>query len=407
MLAAPTTSLDSADNEFEFWEDTAYPPEVEAAIREISDRETRQAVDDLLGDWEREGNISQARVDQLAVTRKLRADQLAQVMSVTRLLGTRQDEEPTEAELATIEHIPSEKAESEPTNVATFDSKARLLRDDEITEVYRAIRLGKNVMASDDIRFTAERADIIKRAEAARERMILGNTGLVYTIAREFAFLPLLPFEDLVQEGMIGLMKAVERFDLSKGCRFSTYARWWIRQGIQRALANKGTTIRIPVHRVNDLYRFRRAKEAFTVENDGEEPTLSAIATALNWSIEKATAVEALSSTSYMSLDTPLREESDMSVGDTIECDCLSPSDHCEAKERHKWVTEAIDDLTERHRNILRRRFGLGNYGTIETLEEIGGDYRVTRERIRQLQNEGLKTLRPRAKRWIERGLVD
>lgn len=382
------------------------PVDVDVLLRQIVDLKTRRAAEDLAADWERQGFVDQQRIDRLAVTRELTPTQLAEVMAVLQQLAIPRDDEPDASELSADDLLKLE--ESATANApATFANRKYTLRHEEVLQLSRAIRLAQQAIIDRSGAFDSERQQIIRRGELAREKLIISNLGLVHSLAPHYLIHPALPIEDLVQEGIIGLMKAVERFDGTKGYRFSTYAVWWIRQAIMRALANRGTTIRIPVHKINDVLKLKRTKDLLRREGNGEEPAVAALATALQWSLEKVAVTEELSRMSYLSLDAPLADESDHSIGDLLQADTLSPLEACEAKERQAWVTEAIEGLTRREREVVRRRFGLGTFGIPETLEEIGDDFRLTRERIRQIQQEALKCLRPRAQRWIDKGVTD
>jgi RNA polymerase primary sigma factor len=234
---------------------------------------------------------------------------------------------------------------------------------------------------------------IKKGDDAARQRMIRANLRLVVKIAGDYARLGL-PLLDLISEGNMGLMKAVDRFDPKKGGKLSTYAAWWIKQGIRRALANQGKTIRLPSHMVDKLFRMRRMQEALAHEL-GRAPSPKELAKRLEVP-EKTVRYWLEVSQRPTSLDVPLGEEGRDSLGDTIsDSKAKSPFDDLNDRQLLEEMGEHMKTLTEREQTILKRRFGLGGMEA-ESLEEVGARLGITRERVRQLQNQSLAALRDR-----------
>ena len=232
----------------------------------------------------------------------------------------------------------------------------------------------------------------IKRGdEKARQLMIRANLRLVVKIAGDYARRGL-PLLDLISEGNLGLMKAVDRFDPKKGGKLSTYAAWWIKQGIRRALANQGKTIRLPSHMVDKLFRMRRMQETLAHQL-GRVPTPAELAKKLDVT-EKTVKYWLEVSQRPTSLDVPLGDDGRESLGDTIsDAQAKSPFEELNDQQLLEEMAHYLKTLDEREQVILQRRFGLNGLAA-ESLEEVGARLGITRERVRQLQNQALATLR-------------
>jgi RNA polymerase primary sigma factor len=245
----------------------------------------------------------------------------------------------------------------------------------------------------------AELQLMVQDSIAARDHLIKANTRLVVSIAKKYMQRGV-PFLDLIQEGNLGLMKAVEKFDYRRGFRFSTYATWWIRQTITRAIADQGRTIRVPVHmsdRIRRLYRVARTLE----QENGRKPTPEEIAAEMNVDARKVRWMLRVS-WQPLSLERPVGEDDDSEFGHFIENDSVpSPSQSTYDKMLHEKIDSLLDTLTPREARILRLRFGLLN-GRSHTLEEVGEKFGLTRERIRQIEGKALRRLRhPRRSRHL------
>lgn len=265
-----------------------------------------------------------------------------------------------------------------------------------------AIQFGLKIANEEDAAATPHGTRILVRAERARETLIASNLRLVVKYVMSRRFHSRMDVEDLVQHGMIGLIRAAEKYDPDWGTRFSTYATWWIRQAVSRGSHNDGQTIRLPVHIVQQVQRLRRARRTLGI-SDGARNGVERLSESLAWTVEHTAKIAQLADMNVISLDAPLAngEADGLSLGDLVADSTARPDEAAELQRSREMVRSIVDSIeNERARDIIRRRYGFD--GTDETLQQLGDGYGVTRERIRQIQD---KTLRKLAKRAIANGL--
>lgn len=325
--------------------------------------------------------------DRLATPYKLDADgmdKLIQEVEDQGIAVVGDDGGPTKQQMVRAEQV-------KPEISATTTSSAVASK----IKVSDPVRMYLKEIGRVDLLSADEEVDLAKRIEdgdeLAKQELAEANLRLVVSIAKRYVGRGM-SFLDLIQEGNMGLMKAVEKFDYTKGFKFSTYATWWIRQAITRAIADQARTIRIPVHMVETINKLVRVQRNL-LQDLGREPTPEEIGAEMDLPTEKVREILKIAQ-EPVSLETPIGEEDDSHLGDFIEDEgAMSPEAFTSSSLLREQLEDVLDTLTDREENVLRLRFGLDD-GNIRTLEQVGKVFGVTRERIRQIEAKALRKLR-------------
>jgi RNA polymerase primary sigma factor len=382
------------------------PPPIEAS-GEATPREARfstsmrqdkvdKVVEALAADFDRQnGRLKKSQVERLVVKRNLSPSELRAVHE--GLAGRNicpEDDDPGANELDAVEDgALTLSVSGDPlTNVLRRARSRKLLTAKEEVELGRRIQLAIKVRKNPDGLDPNDPTvvETLRRGEQAREQLITANLLLVLAWARRYQTSSF-DLSDLFQEGVMGVMKAAERFDPELEFKFSTYATWWIRQSITRAIADKERLVRLPVHRIESIRKLRRAVRLLTYEQGGEEPTIRELSETLGWSRDRTAFVCALAGWVDVSIDEPVDEESSLRISDMLVAPDASALDQLTDSERRQRVLDLLSRLTDNQEEVLLRRFGFQDLGDGQTLQEIGDHFGLTRERIRQIEEKALK----------------
>ncbi len=298
----------------------------------------------------------------------------------------------TDEESYSVGIVPKEKADDKKAHSKKAIKESKVQKGAKVDD---PVRMYLKEIGKVDLLTMDEEIELAKRIEdgdeSAKAELAEANLRLVVSIAKRYINRGM-PFLDLIQEGNLGLMRAVEKFEYQKGFKFSTYATWWIRQAITRAIADQARTIRIPVHMVETINRLLRVERSL-VQELGREPTPEEVAKEMNIDVERVREIQKIAQ-EPVSLETPIGEEEDSHLGDFIpDEDIPSPQESATNTMLREELFSTLSLLTEREQKVIRLRFGLDD-GKVRTLEEVGKVFDVTRERIRQIEAKALRKLR-------------
>ncbi len=339
----------------------------------------KQIVHDLIEKGKKKGVLSHNDIIQSFFDTEFTADEMETIYDALEKEGVEVVEDLDKE----LEEIEVSKEELEDLSVPEGISI-----DDHVKMYLKEIGKVSLLDANEEMELARRMAD---GDEEAKKKLAEANLRLVVSIAKRYVGRGMM-FLDLIQEGNLGLIKAVDKFDYAKGYKFSTYATWWIRQAITRAIADQARTIRIPVHMVETINRLVRISRQL-VQELGREPTPEELAKELNMSVDKVREISKISQ-EPVSLETPIGEEEDSHLGDFIpDDDAPAPSEAASFVMLKEQLVDVLRTLTPREEKVLRLRFGLED-GRQRTLEEVGKEFNVTRERIRQIEAKALRKLR-------------
>lgn len=359
---------------------------------EITEEEKKQLLKDLIESGKKRGKLSSKELMHVAAELEMDSDQMEKLYDTLENLGIELPLEEYMVDIPVDDDLPQDLDDMETIpeeEIADPTAIVEGLNIDDHVRIYLK-EIGKVDLLSPD-----EEIELAKRMaegdEAAKMRLAEANLRLVVSIAKRYVGRGML-FLDLIQEGNLGLIKAVEKFDHTKGYKFSTYATWWIRQAITRAIADQARTIRIPVHMVETINKVIRVSRQLLQEL-GHDPSPEEVAAEMNMPVGRVREILKIAQ-EPVSLETPIGEEEDSHLGDFIpDEDALEPAEAASFTLLREQLVDVLGTLTPREEKVLKLRFGIED-GRTRTLEEVGREFKVTRERIRQIEAKALRKLR-------------
>ncbi len=350
--------------------------------------EKKSIIRDLLEKGRSKGHLTTKEILDAFEGMELNPEQIEKFYDTLESLGIDVVEDMAEESFDDLEFIAAAAQEEEEEDLENALNTDDIAIDDPVKVYLKEI--GRVPLLSPDEEVTLA-VRIAEGDESAKKRLSEANLRLVVSIAKRYLGRGM-QFLDLIQEGNLGLIKAVEKFDYTKGFKFSTYATWWIRQAITRAIADQARTIRIPVHMVETINKVKKISSQL-LHTNGHEPTAEEISDELDMPVDKVREIMRVAQ-EPVSLETPIGEEEDSHLGDFIpDDDAPAPQDAASHTLLKEQLSEVLDTLTPREEKVLRLRFGLED-GRSRTLEEVGKEFNVTRERIRQIEAKALRKLR-------------
>lgn len=370
----------------------------------VEETKVDRVVRDLVADHDRlDGFLSKAHVERLFEKRRLSVEECAEVHRQLDALGISVEDESEKSDETEGPGVvggdsvdASVDGSYERLDVRLRSLSAGLLTAEEEVELGRRMEFGRRAQreVEEGVPRSEEHDRIIERGRSAKETMIMANLRLVLHVAKPYVGLSDLSLDDLFQEGVMGLMRATDKYDHTLGYKFSTYATWWIRQSITRSLADRGAKIRLPVHVYDDTLRLKRAYKLLRQTHPERRPSTTEVADELTWTIDKVHFIEQVATVVPASLDESINGYDDFTLMETLVSNLPSPEEHLDRVDLARCIDDALSGLKERESKVLRLRFGLSDSGHVATLEEIGQIFGVTRERIRQIEARALRRLR-------------
>ncbi|MGN1117416.1 MAG: RNA polymerase sigma factor RpoD [Acutalibacteraceae bacterium] len=354
----------------------------------MDNAEKKSIIDSLIEKGTKNGGkLSSSDIDMVLVDSEIDIEDMEKIYSAIEQSSIEIVDDISDALLEGLSVDIDSAKEFDDEDMSSSDARAAMV-DDPVKVYLKDIGRVPLLTPEEEIELAMRIAD---DDPEAKKRLTEANLRLVVSIAKRYVGRGM-QFLDLIQEGNLGLIKAVDKFDYTKGFKFSTYATWWIRQAITRAIADQGRTIRIPVHMVETINKVKKAS-SILLHRNGHEATADEIAEELNYSVDRVREIMRISQ-EPVSLETPIGEEEDSHLGDFIpDEDALSPDDAAAKILRHEKIEEVLKTLTPREAKVITLRFGLDN-GKPMTLEEVGNEFDVTRERIRQIEAKALRKIR-------------